>query len=91
MINSKRTLVDMIKRRKLAYFGHLVRSDDIQRSLLVRKLDGKRSRGRQRITWASNITEWAGMKHSNCIRLAKDRGRWRSMTADALRADSIRR
>ena len=47
MINSKRMLVDMIKRKKLAYFGHLVRRDNIQRLLLDGKIDGKRSRGKQ--------------------------------------------
>ena len=46
MINSKRLLVYMIKRRKLAYFGH-IRRDGIQRLLLDGKVNGKRSRGRQ--------------------------------------------
>ena len=87
MINSKRMLVDMIKRKKLAYFGHLVRRDNIQRLLLDGKIDGKRSRGKQRLTWADNITEWIGMKYSECIRIAQDRRRWRSMTADLLGAD----
>ena len=90
MINSKRMLVEMIKRRKLAYFGHLVRRDDIQRLLLDGKINGKRSRGKQRLTWADNITEWIGMKYNECIRVAQDRGRWRSMTANLLGADGTR-
>ena len=87
MINSKRMLVEMIKRRKLAYFGHLVRRDDIQRLLPDGKIYGKRSRGKQQLTWADNITEWIGMTYSECIWVAQDRGRWRSMTADQLGAD----
>ena len=47
MINSERMLVEMIRRRKLSYFGHLVRRDGIQRLLLDGKINGKRSRGRQ--------------------------------------------
>ena len=46
MINSIRMLVDIMKRRKLAYFGHLVKRDDIQRLLLGGKINGKRSRGK---------------------------------------------
>ena len=90
MINSKRMLVEMIKRRKLAYFGHLVRRDDTQRLLLDGKINGKRSRGKQRLTWADNITEWIGMKYNECIRVAQDRGRWRSMTANLLGANGTR-
>ena len=52
MKNSKRMLVEMIKRRKLAYFGHLVKRDDIQRLLPDGKIYGKRSRGKQQLTWA---------------------------------------
>ena len=56
MINSKRMLVEMIKRRKLAYFGHLVRRDDIERLLIDGKINGKRSRGRDA---GSTVGQWA--------------------------------
>ena len=41
MMNSKRQLAEMIKRGKLAYFGHIVRIDDIQRLQLDGKINGK--------------------------------------------------
>ena len=46
MINSKRMLIEMIKTRKLTYFGHLVRRGGIQRLLLDGKINGKGSRGK---------------------------------------------
>ena len=58
MINSKRMLAEMMKRRELTNFGHLVRRDGIQRLLLDGKIKGKLSRSKQRLTWADNITEW---------------------------------
>ena len=42
MINSRRMLVDMIQRRRLAYLGHIVRRDDSQRLLLHGKLKGNK-------------------------------------------------
>ena len=87
MINSKSMLVEMIKRRMLTYFGHLVRREGIQRLLLDGKINGKRSRGKQRLTQADYIKESTGMKYSECIRMAQDRRSWRSMTADLLGAD----
>jgi len=87
MMNSKRMLVKMIKRRKLTYFRHFVRREVIQRLLLDGKINGKWSRGKQRLTWADIIKGWTGMKYSECIKMAQDRRRWSSMTADLLRAD----
>ena len=87
MINYKKMLVEMIKRRKLSYSGHLVRREGIQRLLLDGMINGIRSRGKQWLTCADNIKEWTGMKYIKCIRMAQDRRRWRSMTADLLGAD----
>ena len=54
MTNSKRMLVEMTKRRKLAYFGHSVKRNDIQRLPLDGKINRKRGRGKHRLTCAEN-------------------------------------
>ena len=51
----------MIKTRKLKYFGHIVRHDSLQKQLLEGMVEGRRSRGRPRISWFSNVVTWTGM------------------------------
>ena len=45
-------------------------------------MEGNRSRLAQRRTWANDITDWAGIDYSNCIRLASDRRQRRLLVAD---------
>ena len=56
----------MKKRGKFTYVGHLVRRDDTLTLLLDGKINGKRSRGKQR--------EWTGAKCSDCMRKARTEG-----------------
>ena len=53
--NTNRELINMIQKRKLKFFGHLVRLNNIHRTLLEGKIKGKRSRGRPIIQWIDNI------------------------------------
>ena len=75
-----------IKKRKITYFGHMIRRN-IHRLLLEGPLEGKRSRGRPRTEWMTNITEWTGMRYEDLVRLAQDREPWRIMTANLLKED----
>ena len=79
-----------IKQRKLAYFGHIIRRDGLQRSLLEGKINGKRGRGRPKMKWIDNIKEWTGLTYYECVRRSGDRELWRSMTAQLLQADGTR-
>jgi len=43
---------------KLQYFGHLMRrTDSLKKSLMLRKIEGKRRRGQQRMRWLDSITD----------------------------------
>ena len=43
---------------KLQFFGHMMqRSDSMEKSLLLRKIEGRRRRGRQRMRWLNSITD----------------------------------
>ena len=79
--------IPTIKKRKITYFGHMVRRNNIHRLLLEGPLEGKRSRGRPRTEWMTNITEWTGMRYEDLVRLAQDRKPWRIMTANLLKED----
>ena len=50
-------------------------------------MNGKRGKGRPRITWMENMKLWRELKYSECVRLAEDRERWKAMVAKLLRAD----
>ena len=80
--------IPTIKKRKITYFGHMIRRNNIHRLLLEGPLEGKRSRGRPRTEWMTNITEWTGMRYEDLMRLAQDREPWRIMTANLLKEDS---
>ena len=42
---------------KLQYFGHLIRADSLEKTLMLGKIEGRRRRGRQRMRWLDGITD----------------------------------
>ena len=46
---------------KLQYFGHLMRTDSTEKTLLLGKIEGRRRRGRQRMRWLDGITDVTDM------------------------------
>ena len=54
-------------------------------------MEGKHSRGRPRAEWTDNIREWTKMKQYNdLVVTAKDREKWRVMTANLQKEESTR-
>ena len=58
-----REIVRQFKTRKLQYLGHLIRHNTSQIQLIKGKIEGRRSRGRPRHTWTTDITNTNGMKY----------------------------
>ena len=86
-MKTKRSLLNTIKKRKCQYFGYIIRGNGVQRLLMEGRINGGRGRGRPRTMWTDNIKEWTKISYNDCIRVAQDRERWRSMTADLLTTD----
>ena len=73
---------------KLQYFGHLMqRTDPLEKTLMLGKIEGKQRRGRQRTRWLDSITDSRDMNLSKLREIERDRESWHSAVHGVTESD----
>ena len=92
---TERKIMKTIRKRLIEFLGHVTRKEGLEELMLTGRVNVKRSRGRQRLTYLESLSKWMTeqvdekekpeVARLKILRTAKDRELWKSMVANILR------
>ena len=78
-VNPEYSLEGLMLKLKLQYFGHMMqRTDSLEKTLMLGKIEGGRRRGRQRMRWLGGLTDAMDVSLSRLLEFVVDREAWRA-------------
>src|SRR6218665_3347216 len=88
-IEEEETLRQTALRRKLGFFGHVMRSDGLEKRMMLAHGDGRRRRGRPRRKWMDEIHEVTGKMLAELRDVTTERKHWRRLVKTVARAQRV--